>query len=231
MSATLLAQVTKCNLKAAAFDVAKGVAGGVYKKEMTVALDLFTKLPCPETAVNLVAVCPETLALMAAASDSFVRMTPKEFRGPRLQGFEKWMESFDANLRAATSIHAFLHREATGGHISVGFHGMRDQSPLYDRLSQIGIRKGFLRDRRQFLRDTIAKNVSAYRAVIDMVCIHGVREGRERFWNGLGAESEPQLHYQSEVFFEISQVAKEFNSMLTRMSQYNQPNNGTDKDE
>lgn len=231
MSAKLLAQLTKCNLKAAAFDVAKELAGGVYKKEMTAALDLFTKLPCPETAVNLVAVCPEALALMAAASDSFVRMTPKEFRGPRLQGFEEWIESFDANLRAATSIHGFLHREATGGRISVGFHRMRDQSPIYDRLSQIGIRKGFLRDRRQFLRDTITKSASAYRAVVDMVCIHGVREGRERFWNGLGAESAPQLHLQSEVLFEISQVAQEFDAMLTGTNQDNRPNNGIESDE
>ena len=231
MSAKLLTQLTKCNLKAAAFDVAKGLAGGVYKKEMTAALDLFTKLPCPETGVNLVAVCPETLALMAAASDSFVRMTPKEFRGPKLQGFEEWMESFDTNLRAATSIHAFLHREATGGRISVGFHRMRDQSSIYDRLSQIGIRKGFLRDRRQFLRDTIAKNASAYRAVIDMVCIHGVHEGRERFWNGLGAESDPQLHLQSEVLFEISEVAQEFDAMLTGTKQDNRRNNGNESDE
>lgn len=216
MSAKLLRRLKNCNLKAAAFDLAKGLGGGVYKKEMTAALDLFTKLPCPETAVNLVGVCPESLALMTAASDTFVRMTPKSYRGPSIQGFDEWMESFDSHLKAASAIQAFLHREARGGRIRIGFHRMRDQSPLYYRLYQVGLRKGFLRHRRQFLRDTITKNSSAYRAVIDMVCIHGVYEGRERFWNGIGADSDPQLYLQSEILFEISQVAQEFDAMLKR---------------
>lgn len=108
---------------------------------------------------------------------------------------------------------------------------MRDQSPLYHRLNQIGIRKGLLRNRRQFLRDTVTKNLSAYRAVIDMVCFHGVHEGRERFWNGLGAESDPRLHLQSEILFEISEVATKFHAMLTNMKQDNRPNNGIASDE
>lgn len=206
MSGKLLRQLESCYLKAAAFHIVKGLEGGVYKKEMAAALDLFTKLPCPETAVILVAVCPETLPVLASASDSFVRMTPSEYRGPRIQGFEEWMESFDSNLRAASAIQQFLLREATANRVTVGFHRMRDQSPLYHRLAQVGIRKGFFADRRQFLRDTITRNPSAFRAVIDMICIHGVHGGRERFWNGLGGETDPQLHLQSEVMFEISQV-------------------------
>ena len=75
------------------------VGGGVYKNEMAAALDLFTKLPCPETAINLVAACPESLSLLTAANNTFVRMTPKEYRGPKLQGYEEWMESFDSNLQ------------------------------------------------------------------------------------------------------------------------------------
>src|SRR3990172_13107247 len=130
MSRKLLKQLENCNLKAAAFNLVKGLEGGVYKNEMAAAMDLFTKLPCPETAVNLIAVCPETLAVMASANDSFVRMTPKEYRGTRIQGFEEWMESFDSNLRAASAIQSFLLKEATAGRVRVGFHLMRDQSPL-----------------------------------------------------------------------------------------------------
>ncbi len=135
MSGKLLKQLENCNLKAAAFNLVKGLEDGVYKNEMAAALDLFTKLPSPETAVNLIAVCPEILELMASASDSFVRMTPKEYRGPKIQGFEEWMESFDANLRAASSVQSFLLKEATAGRVRVGFHRMREQSPLYNRLA------------------------------------------------------------------------------------------------
>ena len=217
-------------MKAAAFNLVKGLEGGVYKNEMAAAMDLFTKLPCPETAVNLIAVCPETLALMASASDSFVRMTPKEYRGPKIQGFEEWMESFDSNLRAASAIQSFLLKEATAGRVRVGFHLMRDQSPLYHRLAQVGIRKGFFSDRRQFLRDTITRNSSAFRAVIDMICIHGVHDGRERFWNGLSGESDAQLHLQSEVMFEISHVAAAFVNLLQDLNRNERPNNRMESD-
>jgi len=230
MGGKLLKQLENCNLKAAAFNLVKGLEDGVYKNEMAAALDLFTKIPCPETALNLVSVCPETLPLMATASDSFVRMTPKEHRGPKIQGFEEWMKSFDSNLRSASAIQSFLSKEATAGRVRVGFHRMRDQSPLYTRLAQLGIRKGFFSDRRQFLRDTITSKASAFRAVIDMVCIHGVHDGHESFWNGLGGESDPQLHLQSEVMFEISQVAAAFVNMLQDLNRTERPNNRMESD-
>lgn len=225
MSGKLLKELGNYNLKAAAFHLVKGLEGGVYKNEMVAAMDLFTRLPCPETAVNLVAVCPETLALMATASDSFVCMTPREYRGPAIQGFEEWIKSFDSNLEAASAIQSFLLKEATAGRVRVGFHRMRDQSPLYKRLAQVGIRKGFFSEHRQFLRDTITGNASAFRAVIDMICIHGVHDERERFWNGIGGESDHQLHLQSEVMFEISQVAAAFVTMLQDLRRNESPNN------
>ncbi|TKS60349.1 MAG: hypothetical protein EWM73_03135 [Nitrospira sp.] len=230
MNGKLLTQLANCNLKSSAFDLVKGLEGGVYKKEMAAALDLFIKLPCPETAVNLVTVCPETLTIMISASDSFVRMTPEEYRGPKIQGFEKWMESFDSNLRAASDIQKFLLTEATAGRVRVGFHTMRDQSPLYHRLDQIGIRKSFMADRRQFLRDTITKKPLAFRAIIDMVCVHGVYEGRERFWNGLGSESDAQLYLQSEVLFDVSQAADAFVAVVHEVNRNRRTNNHIESD-
>lgn len=219
MNATLLRQLASCNLKVAAFNLVKGLAGGVYKKEMVAALDLFTTLPCPETAASLVAACPETLEVMASADDTFIRMTPKECRGPAIQGFEECMESFEANLRAASTVQSLLLKEATAGRVRIGFHRTRDQSPLYQRLGQIGIRKRFFSDRRQFLRDTISKEPSAFRAVIDIVCIHGVHEGRERFWNGLGTESDAKSYLQAEVMFDISEAIEVFAAVLHQGSQ------------
>lgn len=89
MSEELLAELQDCNLKMAAFGIAKTIGGGVYKKELVAAFDLFTKVPCPETGVQLVYVCHETLALMKIEDDRFVRMTPKEFRGPRYDGIDE----------------------------------------------------------------------------------------------------------------------------------------------
>lgn len=112
MSTKLLKQLAKCNLKAAAFDMAKGLGGGVYKNDMAAALDLFTKLPCPETAINLVAVCPESLALMTAASDTFVRMTPQEYRGPKLRGLRNgWNRLTPISKRQAPFRRSFIGRQ------------------------------------------------------------------------------------------------------------------------
>lgn len=218
MSLALLKQLSNCDLKTAAFNLVKGLEGGVYKKEMAAALDLFTKLPCPETAVNLVAICPDTLPLMISADDSFIRMTPKEHRGTAIQGFEEWEASFEANLEAVVKIHGFLLKEAGADRVSVGFHRTRDQEPLFQRLERIGIKKGIFANRRQFLRDTVTKNLSSFRAVIDMICIHGVHEGHEKFLDGLGVESNSQLYLQSEIFYNIGQVISEFFCLLKELN-------------
>lgn len=214
MGKKLIEELADCNLKAAAFDLAKGLGSGVYENEMASALDLFNKLPCPETALILINVCPEALELIVSASNSSVRTIPKEDRGPKLEGFEEWMDSFDSNLRTASCIQSFLSKEVTAGHVMIGFHRMRDQEAPYHRLAVLGIKKSFFTNRRNFLRMELAKNPSAFRAVIDMICIHGIHDGKEVFWNGLGGESDGQYHLQSEVMFEISEVAGPFTELL-----------------
>jgi hypothetical protein len=211
----LVEQLGTCNLKAAAFDLARGLGGGVYRKEMAASLSLFTTLPSPETAAILVAACPEALELMGLASDSFTRSLPVAQRGHALQGYDEWMASFESNLRAADAVQSFLLKEAEAGRVRIGFHAIRDQAPLYGRLALIGIGRVGFPAGRPFLREIITCRPSAFRAIIDMVCIHGVQDGRERFWNGLGAELDAQLHPQSEIMFDVSQVLDEFVAMLS----------------
>lgn len=216
----LLDKLSTCNLKEAAFHIVKKFEknGGIFKKEVALALELFTKLPCPETALLLITACPEIAAIMTSGESFFLKQ-PNDCRGPALQDYEKWTKNFELNLQIASAIHMFLSKETINGSVKVGFHRLRDQSPLFWRLNQIGISKmGFI-DSRQFLRDTISKNQSAFNVVIDMICIHGIHEGKEKFWNALGAESDGQIHLQSEIMFEITPVIDSFIAILNKTRQ------------
>jgi len=228
MSRKLLRQLANCDLKMAAFDLVKRLQGRGYPTNVVAALELFTKLPCPETAVNLIAVCPDPdrfvmYGAMIAARDFFARTIPEQFRGPALQGVQEWMESFERNLRVTADIQSFLLKAAASGRVRVGFHSMRDQSVLYQRLRQIGMKKGIFANGRQFLRNRITKQLPAFRAVNDLICVHGVHDGRERFWNGLGAEGDSQLYLQSEVLYEITEAAHAFCDMLRDRQSQDQP--------
>ena len=105
--------------------------------------------------------------------------------------------------RKAETIRSFLDREVREGNVKIGFHRMRDQSPLYKRLREIGIRKPFFRDRRQFLRSVITFEPSIFQAVIDLVCVEGFQNGREVFWNAYGEECHPQFYFRSEIMFRL----------------------------
>jgi len=210
----LMAHLRDCDLKMGAFEIAKTLGGGVYAREMQQALQLFTTLPCPETAVILIATCPEAAQVLTLSSSGFAASLPKELRGPKFDGLDEWMASLDRNERACEAIHRFLFDGATNGTISIGFHRMRDQQVLFDRLSLLGMRKGFFKRGRQFVRDTITRDSSAFRCVVDLICIHGVDAGRERFWNALGAELGPQLHQQSEIQYDLSTNANDFAQLV-----------------
>ncbi len=200
----LLDHLRSADLKMAAFELVTTLAGGVYRKEMQQALQLFSTLPCPETGVILIAVYPEAAQIIALSNSGFAQNLPKDMRGPKFDKLDEWMASFDQNQRACKAIREFLLDGATNGTISIGFCRVRDQQVLFDRLSMIGIRKGFFKNGRQFLRDRITRDASAFRCVVDLIGIHGVDGGRERFWNALGAEVGPQLHLQSEIQYELS---------------------------
>lgn len=209
----LMGELEKLDLSLAAFRLVKSLEDGVFKKEITAALDLFAKLPCPETAVNLIYVCPEAAEVMGTFTREQASFE-RHLTGPAFEDREQWLKSMHSNLQTAARIQAFLSKEATAGRVRVGVHKLRDQTSLWQRLGGVGIRKGWFRNSRQFLRETIAKNPSAFRAVIDMICIHGVHDRREKFWNGLGQESDAQLWLHAEVMFEIGLRTDEFVQIL-----------------
>lgn len=215
----LLDHLRSADLNMAAFDLITTFSGGVYPKELQEALHLFSRLPCPETAVILIAACPEAASIIALADSSFALRHPKHMRGPVYDGLDEWMASFDQNKRACKAIHEFLLHGATNGAISVGFHRMRDQQILFDRLSMIGIRKGFASNGRQFLRDKITRDASAFRCTVDLICIHGVDDSGERFWSALGAEEVPQFYLQAEILYDLSDNTNGFAKWVDQFTQ------------
>ncbi|NLX14149.1 MAG: hypothetical protein GXY44_10925 [Phycisphaerales bacterium] len=216
--AELLDHLRSADLNMAAFEFVTELRDGVYPKEMQQALQLFTTLPCAETGVILIAECPEAAQIIALSNRGFAQSLPKDLRGPKFDKLDKWMASFDQNQKACKAIHEFLLNGATNGTISIGFHRMRNQKILFDRLSMIGIRKRFLKNGRQFLRDKITCDASAFRSVVDLICIHGADGRRERFWNALGAEVGPQLHVQSEVQYDLSINANGFAQLVDQVT-------------
>ncbi len=216
--AELLDHLRSADLNMAAFELVTKLHGGVYPKEMQEALQLFTTLPCAETGVILIAACPEAAQIIALSNRGLAQSLPKDMRGPNFAKVDEWMASLDRNERACEAIHRFLFDGATNGTISIGFHRTRDQQVLFDRLSLLGMRKGFFKRARQFLRDTITRDSSAFRCVVDLICIHGVDAGHERFWNALGAELGPQLHLQSEIQYDLSTNTNDFAQLVDRVT-------------
>jgi hypothetical protein len=214
----LLDRLRSADLNMAAFELVTGLSGGLYPSEMQQALQLFSTLPYPETAVILIAKCPEAAGIMALSNRRFAHSVPKAFRSPKLDKFDECMASFEQNQRACNAIHKFLLDGTINSTISIGFHRMRDQQILVDRLLALGIRKGFFQSRRQFLRNRITRDSSAFRGVVDLICIHGVDGGGERFWNALGAELGPQLHLQSEMQFDLSVNTRPFVQLVNQIT-------------
>jgi len=213
MKKELFVRLAGANFKEAAFDIMKHSQNTVLKKDVARAINLFVTLPCLETAIYLANTFPLILPVIITADESMARFTPKDLRGPMLTGYEESMATFDAHLFAASRIQSFLMREALAQQTTVGFHRMRNQASLLHRLNQVGFSKPFLSNSRQFLRDTITTKLSAYRAVIDLVCIHGFHDGRDRFWNGLGTESDARFYLYSEILFNVSPAVGAFSEM------------------
>jgi hypothetical protein len=217
MSRKLIRQLEHCNIERAACKLIRGFQGKIVKNEIADSLNLFTNIPCPETATNFSYEFPEALVIMFGANDALSNMIPKESYGQRLREEEEWISVFNNNLKRVSLIHDYLLNEAIQGKATIGFHRMRDQQILFERLKRIGIKKFPFINKRQFLRRVVTKKLSAFRGVNDLVCIHGVHNGCEIFWNGLGAEEHPQWHLKSEIQYDLGENTSEFIKFLKNL--------------
>lgn len=214
MSQKLLKELENCNIERAACKLIRGFQGKIVSDNICDALNLFSNIPCPETAVNFVYELPEVAEVMFEASDELSKMIPREAYGPKLIEDEEWISGFRKNLNRISLIHDCIRSIATQGKLRIGFHSMRDQQILFDRMNKIGITRFPFTNRRQFLRNVITQKLSAFKIVNDLVCIHGVYDGREVFWNGLGAEEHPQWHLKSEIQYDLGNHTSEYIKLL-----------------
>jgi len=214
MSGKLLKQLSSYNLKMGAFELVEMFSDGIYEKDLVYALQVFSKLPCKETAINLITFCPDAFDVMLIADDSFVKSTPKEMLGEKYDGLEKFIVTCEENLRVVENMNYYLLKASKKGDITIGFHRTRNQDVLYGRLKQVGIKKGIFNNGRQFLRDEITNNLSAFRSVADLICVHGIYDHREVFWNTLGQQVTASFHLRSEIQYHLSSK-KEIESFIT----------------
>lgn len=215
----LVAYLEQCDLKMAAFEMTKNLAGGVFETPIVQGVQLFTKLPCVETALVLAVAAPAWIPMFALTNREFATTVLAELSGSHYDAFEQSMASYDLNLKACDAIHGFLLELALKGAILIGFHRGRDQKVLLDRVNIARIERRGIVDDRTFLRHAIAASAPAFRSVADLVCVHGVDAGRERFWSSLGAEVPASAFLESEVQFNIGANANHFAALLKRVSQ------------
>jgi hypothetical protein len=218
MSAELYKALQGIDLGVSSFLVAKQMSGRVLTKELAYLLDVFNALPCPETAISLIeheAKMAPLIFYSEVLKSQFITSIERKQAG--LEAIA-WIQSAKYSAGVCDAVHEFLLRMAEQRTIKIGFHLMRDQKVLVDRLGGIGITKGWFSDRRQFLRDTICRNISAYKSVVDLVCIWGARDGHEYFWDGLGERAEPHHYECAEVLFSLETQVSEFEEVLSLIS-------------
>ena len=218
MSRKLLRQLGNCDIERAACRLVRAFQGKLIREGLAESLNLFGNIPCPETATNLCYDLPEGLVIMLGTNDTLSRIIPRESWGPRLREEEEWIGVFKENLRRVGLIHEYLRNETTQGTALIGFHGTPDQQVLLERLRRIGMTRFPLTDKRHWLRRIITQKLSAFRVVNDLVCIHGVYDGHEVFWNGLGAEEHPQWHLKSEIQYDLGGSTSAFAKFLRSLT-------------
>ncbi len=190
------------------FYISKKLNEKPFPHEYAQAVDLFTKLPTPLTAKYLTKTWPECIILFPMGIDE--RVDKAEF--------DKWKFWVDRNLRLTNDIQGFLLKHAINNKVKVGFHRLQDQGELIERLRVVGKTKWFFEDDRQFLRNSTTKHLDLYRVMSNLICIHGIHDGSEVFYNGLGRKVDGQWYLDSGIMFNIFEVTSDFIELVKEIN-------------
>jgi hypothetical protein len=201
MSHRLIRQLGQCDLKKVAFHLALEVKTHpqAYKASIAEAMAAFMRLPCPETAANLVYVWPDMLGVL--------RLTPEEGAEPAAdpfgQAYARWVSRCQRDLEAVPRIHAFLQAEVASGRARIEIRATDGHAAAYQRLRRIGLKKGLFTSGPVFLSRTITGQLPAFRAVADLICIKGTADGQTGAWNGLGVRIDEEASRGAPVVYEF----------------------------
>ena len=225
----LLDDLANYHLPVAAFKLSSGMTGGIYPNEIVDALQLFYSHPCPETALVLVKTPKDTesanpfLGLITTCDHDYLE---KPFNGkkgnrtiPSDKGIDEYVESVEKRMMDLDSIYAYLIHQCSKGKMSIGFHRMRDQKILLDRISLLGLRPSIFDDKRKWLREKFMTNMSCWLICMDFICIWGndLTNVEEKFWQANGQEVDAQWHLASEVQCRFNDDANEFAIFLNTL--------------
>lgn len=85
----------------------------------------------------------------------------------------------------------------------IGFHSIRDQLALLDKLESIGLPKKPTQNTRQFIRERIIDNHQAFDVCRDDIIIQMIHNGKEFFWDGYGKKTTAQFFHIAEIIFDL----------------------------
>ncbi len=220
MSRKLVRQLSEYDLKMAAFHLAMEVDSHphAYKPGMAEAIAVFLRLPCPETAANLVYVWPGMLSVFQSTVEASAVHAPGHVPGPDHQAYQGWIDQLEANLRNASEIQAFLRDEVACGRVTVDARAADKHAAVYTRLHRIGLKKGIFSSPRGFLTTAVTQQLSAFRAVADLVCIQGDQDGAKRCWNGLGARTDSRSTPEAELVYDLGRSVGAFVDLVQKLT-------------
>jgi hypothetical protein len=100
-------------------------------------------------------------------------------------------------------LYDLLKNAFLSGKAKIGFHSLRDQNSLLNKLASIGINKKPTEDARQFIRDKVVMNRQAFDICRDSIIIQMIHNHEEWFWNGYGKLRNVQYFHVAEIIFDL----------------------------
>ena len=100
-------------------------------------------------------------------------------------------------------LYDLLKNASLSGKAKIGFHSLRDQNSLLNKLALIGINKKPAEDARQYIRDKVVMNRQAFDICRDSIIIQMIHNHEEWFWNGYGKLRNVQYFHVAEIIFDL----------------------------
>ena len=98
--------------------------------------------------------------------------------------------------------------------LKIGLHRFRDHKNVLQALKNIGYKKPFFKDVRQFIRNTVTNNEEAFNELRDIICIEANHKGKVWFWNGYGGICNGQQFHRSEIIYDLGRNTELFIGLL-----------------
>lgn len=106
----------------------------------------------------------------------------------------------------------------TSANARIGFHGMRSQEELVNRLREKGLAITDASGLRDQIRSMILKDRDAYDACRDLIVIQTVHGGREHFWDGHGNPKPVAWFNQAEIIVDVRSTSEKLIQRLFQVT-------------